>query len=194
MADAGVHKELWSAVKAQFPGARLTSAYRSGSITATGNLSYHARGMAIDIAGPEMPKYFEWIKANYPNSKEIIYSPAGSRQVWNGKEHLYSEPTKSDHYDHVHWAATSLGEAAQGGSGGSAPVSGSGSATADNPLIPDEMEALYSFYQFVSDPKMWLRVGIAIGGGILLIIVFLAMSKNRVKLPKGIKGLASSGN
>jgi hypothetical protein len=47
---------------------------------------------------------FNWLAQNYPNSRELIYSPAGGRQIWNGQPHYYSEPTRSDHFDHIHWA------------------------------------------------------------------------------------------
>lgn len=94
---------MWNTVRRAFgSGVNLHSAYRPGSITATGNLSYHASGRAIDIT-PSM-NIFEWIKANYPGSRELIFSPAGGRQIWNGQEHYYSEPTRSDHFDHIHWA------------------------------------------------------------------------------------------
>lgn len=98
----GRYTEMFAAVKRQFPGARLHSGFRPGSITATGNLSYHALGRAIDIT-PDMGM-FNWIAQNYPGSRELIFSPANGRQRWNGRPHMYSEPTRGDHWDHIHWA------------------------------------------------------------------------------------------
>ncbi|MCI4012383.1 phage tail tape measure protein [Brevibacterium sp. ZH18] len=47
-ADAGVWRNLWAITKDKFPNATLNSAYRGGSMTVSGNASYHSRGMAID--------------------------------------------------------------------------------------------------------------------------------------------------
>lgn len=85
-----------------FPGLGLNSGYRPGAITATGNPSMHGRGRAVDV--PPRMDVFNWIRANYgANTKELIFSPAGGRQVHNGKPHVYSGITKAMHYDHVHW-------------------------------------------------------------------------------------------
>jgi TP901 family phage tail tape measure protein len=94
---------MWAAVGKKF-GRRvaLHSAYRPGAITATGNPSYHGMGRAIDIT-PSM-EIFDWIVKNYRNSREIIYSPAGGRQIHNGRNHMYTGITRSMHFDHIHWA------------------------------------------------------------------------------------------
>lgn len=96
-------EKMWAAVSGHFPGLQLFSAYRPGAITATGNASYHGMGRAVDIS-PRMD-VFDWLVANYGRqSKEIIFSPAGSRQIHNGSPHYYGEPTRGDHWDHIHWA------------------------------------------------------------------------------------------
>ena len=87
----------------QFPGMQLISGFRPGAITATGNRSYHGFGRAVDI--PPNMGYFNWIASNYgKRTKELIFSPAGSRQIHNGQHHLYSGITRQNHWDHVHWA------------------------------------------------------------------------------------------
>jgi len=91
----------WAALSRQFPWAQLTSSFRPGAITATGNSSYHSKGRAIDVS-PSM-EIFDWIAQNYA-ATELIYSPANGRQEWHGKPHMYGEPTRGDHWDHVHWA------------------------------------------------------------------------------------------
>lgn len=91
------------ALHTRFPGLQLISGYRPGAITATGNQSYHAQGRAVDI--PPRSDVFEWIRGKYlKNIKELIFSPANGRQIWNGANHVYGEPTRSMHFDHVHWA------------------------------------------------------------------------------------------
>ena len=93
----------WAAVHAAFPGAALLSSYRPGAITVSGNRSYHAIGRAIDVT-PSMA-IFDWIRSNYgARTKELIYTPAGSRQIKDGRPHVYSGPVAAQHYSHVHWA------------------------------------------------------------------------------------------
>lgn len=90
-------------LKKQFPGIIITSTSRPGAITASGNTSYHSMGRAVDMA-PDM-KYFDWIRATYgKNTKELIYSPAGNRQIKNGAPFTYTGAVKDMHYNHVHWA------------------------------------------------------------------------------------------
>jgi hypothetical protein len=88
-----------------FPGARVTSSYRPGSITRSGNLSYHARNpsRAADFAPPSMG-LFEYFAGRYPNARELIYSPAGKAQIRNGRSHYYTGGVRADHFDHVHLA------------------------------------------------------------------------------------------
>jgi hypothetical protein len=93
---------MWAALKGALPWVRLFSAFRPGAITATGNRSYHGMGRAVDVS-PSMD-VFNWIAGNYPGSREVIYSPAGGRQIRNGGRHFYGEPTRGDHFSHVHWA------------------------------------------------------------------------------------------
>ena len=124
-ADSGVWRGLWSLVKGKFPGISLTSAYRPGSTTVSGNSSYHSRGMAIDIS-PSMP-VFEWLRQNYGDSNEIIYSPANGRQIHNGSNHMYSGAVRAMHYNHIHWARRNVPGGATGApmpftEGGGAPV------------------------------------------------------------------------
>ena len=78
---------------------QLTSAQRYGS-----GLSMHNRGRAIDLAPPSMA-LFNWLLKNFPNSYQILYSPAGARQIWwEGIQRDTSGFLKATHYDHVHWA------------------------------------------------------------------------------------------
>lgn len=95
-------QNMWQIVQAAFPSAVLTSAYRPGAITATGFPSYHGLGRAIDVS-PSMA-IFNWLASTFPRSTELIYSPAGARQLRGGVPTLFGEPTRGDHWDHIHWA------------------------------------------------------------------------------------------
>jgi tape measure domain-containing protein len=97
----GFEKQM-QILRGAFPGLALISGFRPGAVTATGNPSYHASGRAVDV--PPIMAVFEWIKANFPNSKELIFTPAGGRQIRNGSEHTYSGVTARDHQNHIHWA------------------------------------------------------------------------------------------
>lgn len=90
-------------LRQRFPGLPLNSGFRPGAITATGNRSYHSMGRAVDV--PPRMDVFNWIKGTYgANTKELIFSPANGAQVHNGRPHMYTGVTRSNHFDHVHWA------------------------------------------------------------------------------------------
>lgn len=103
-------------------GASISSGLRPGSITATGNRSYHGYGRAIDIVPPSMA-VFHYLKNKYDGAiKELIYTPAGNKQVWNGRNHLYRDPrTMAQHFNHVHLALAGGGLAKKYDTGGTLP-------------------------------------------------------------------------
>lgn len=95
-------QNMWNVVKSAFPGASLNSAFRPGAVTAVGTQSMHALGRAIDVT-PSM-EIFNWLAKHFPNSNELIYSPANGRQLYKGRQTMFGEPTRGDHFDHVHWS------------------------------------------------------------------------------------------
>lgn len=97
-------QKMMAVLRQQFPGLPLISGYRPGAITSTGNQSYHAVGRAVDL--PPSWDVFNWISQNYGRgTKELIYTPAGGRQIKNGQLHNFTGGTiEQDHYNHVHWA------------------------------------------------------------------------------------------
>lgn len=139
-------------VRALVPGARVTSGFRPGAITATGFPSMHGMGRAIDIAAARpgdsagMMAIFNALRAAYPNATELIYSPAGGRQLYKGKPKFYGEPTRGDHWDHVHWAMKNGGVIPSlYDQGGWLPDGGVGVNLTGRPeavLTPDESAAL----------------------------------------------------
>src|SRR5690606_24382677 len=100
-------QNMWNIVKNAFPGATLNSAYRPGAITAVGTKSFHGQGRAIDVT-PSMAIYNRLAKT-FPNSSEPIYSPAGPRQSYMGRQTMFGEPTRGDRWDHAHWAMANGG-------------------------------------------------------------------------------------
>jgi TP901 family phage tail tape measure protein len=95
-------------LRRQFPGLQLISGFRPGAITATGNRSYHALGRAVDV--PPQMDVFEYIRRVFgAATKELIFSPAGGRQIWNGRNHFYTGITRANHWDHIHWAMANGG-------------------------------------------------------------------------------------
>lgn len=89
-------------LRAAFPGLPLLSGFRPGDRVGSGELSYHARGRAVDL--PPRMDVFDWIAAHYPNSRELIHTPAGGRQIWNGRPWVFTPDVAAGHWDHVHWA------------------------------------------------------------------------------------------
>lgn len=98
---------MWDIVRSRFPDASLNSALRPGARTVNGGQSYHALGRAIDL--PARMDIFNWLKMAFPNSSELIFSPAGGRQLLNGKEHLWGGAVRAQHFNHVHWAMANGG-------------------------------------------------------------------------------------
>ena len=98
-------KRQWAWAQANLPGVRLHSGLRPGARTrASGNVSYHALGRAIDIT-PSMPMFNKIKGTFFSNIRELIFSPANGQQVHNGRNHYYSSPiTRADHWNHIHWA------------------------------------------------------------------------------------------
>lgn len=100
---------MWKIVQAGVPGAVLTSAARPGAVTANGGQSYHALGRAIDLIPASMAT-FDAVAKLFPNASELIYSPAGKRQLLNGQPFDgWSDAVRQQHYNHVHLAMASGG-------------------------------------------------------------------------------------
>ncbi|QJD49831.1 tape measure protein [Microbacterium phage AvGardian] len=103
---------MWNVVRNAIPGVRMSSGYRSPSAnSAAGGVkgSYHTQGRAIDIVPPSMDT-FNRIAAMFPNASELIYTPAGNRQLLNGKPFSgWSDYVKSIHYSHIHLAMANGG-------------------------------------------------------------------------------------
>lgn len=87
---------------AQAMGLTLTSGYRPGSITSTGNPSLHGVGRAIDVAGTasQMAAFFRAMVGR-PGIAELLYSPIGGWYGAGGIVGLTGSVLR-DHFDHVH--------------------------------------------------------------------------------------------
>lgn len=87
---------------AQAMGLTLTSGFRPGAITSTGNKSLHSTGHAIDVAGTssQMAAFFR-AELGRPGIRELLYSPIGG---WYGAGGIVplSGSVLRDHFSHVH--------------------------------------------------------------------------------------------
>lgn len=99
---------LWSTVQKILPGAVMTSNFRPGSVTVNGGQSYHALGRAIDVI-PATMETFNRMRAAFPDASELIFSPAGNRQLLNGRPHFWGGAVRAQHWDHVHLAMANGG-------------------------------------------------------------------------------------
>jgi hypothetical protein len=112
----------FAAIGSRF-GLQTTSGIRPGSITSSGNTSYHSSGDAIDMSGPAgaMLRTFQYLKKNVGGRlRELIYTPGGAG-IKDGRPYRYTGQVASDHYDHVHVAYTGpfgdgIGDAAKAAS------------------------------------------------------------------------------
>jgi hypothetical protein len=87
-------------------GLHTSSGRRPGSITSSGNVSYHSTGEALDEAGSPgaMMNFFQYMKTRFgPRLAELIYTPGGVG-IKNGQPFRYTGAVAADHYDHVHVA------------------------------------------------------------------------------------------
>ncbi len=123
-------------VTSTIPGTRITSAYRPGSITVNGGKSYHGSGRAIDVV-PATMETFNRMLGLFPNAKELIFSPAGGRQLLNGKPHLWGGKVRDTHWDHVHAAMAKGGTVFPSNDGTIVQVAEAGRAERIEPLDPN---------------------------------------------------------
>lgn len=128
----------WDVVKQAFPWARLHGGYRDpGRNARVGGAkgSYHTRGRAIDV-NPSM-EIFNWLAGTFPNSRELIYSPANGRQLLNGQQHMWGGNVRKMHYNHVHWAMAKGGTVFPSKDGSIVRVAEAGKPERVEPLDPN---------------------------------------------------------
>jgi tape measure domain-containing protein len=99
--------KMWAMIHAAYPSLVMTSNYRSpGANAAVGGAkgSYHTLGRALDLIPASMDT-FNKIAKMFPNASELIYTPAGSRQLRMGKSFSgWSAAVRAMHYNHIHLA------------------------------------------------------------------------------------------
>lgn len=143
-ANAMGYRAQIAALHGRFPGARVTSSFRPGAITATGYRSYHGLGRAIDIA-PNMA-VFNWLASTFPNSRELYGPTSTANWIRNGRRGgNFAARTIADHKDHIHWVMANGGMLFD--RGGWMPSGGVGVNLSGRPeavLTPEESRALKS--------------------------------------------------
>lgn len=81
----------------------------AGTRTASGGVSYHSTGEAIDMGdgrGPDSNKlgFFKYLKSKFGGQlAELIYTPGGTG-IKDGRPFRYTGAVAADHFDHVHVA------------------------------------------------------------------------------------------
>jgi hypothetical protein len=89
-------------------GLSLSSGYRPGSVTSSGNPSLHGVGQAIDMVGsPFAMANYAMAEAGRSGIAEVIYSPVGWWHPGSGWGPVTDPQIKRDHYSHVHVGARS---------------------------------------------------------------------------------------
>lgn len=100
-------KWMVNAVRSQFPGTDVYSTFRRGSRTLSGNLSYHARGRAVDFE-PDR-EVAEWLARTFGKNTLELITPWRDLMLWHGKPHKYGRDIEAQHgvfgkNRHIHWA------------------------------------------------------------------------------------------
>lgn len=103
---SGSRSRMAARAMAVAPGAQvITSGYRPGAITASGNVSFHSdqSNPAQDIGGSSLAGVFTAAERMFgANLEELIYSPMGYSLIDGNRVPAVAV---SDHWDHVHLAA-----------------------------------------------------------------------------------------
>ena len=108
--------------EANLPGQMVTSTLRPGAITAVGTTSLHALGRAIDIAPGAIWAFQKIVDAfGQKNIKELIYSPMGGQNIYNGRRYWPAPVTLAGHWNHIHWGMANGGLVPQFDRGGTLP-------------------------------------------------------------------------
>jgi TP901 family phage tail tape measure protein len=136
-------QQMMAVINGEYGATRLISGLRPGAITATGRPSYHGMGRAVDL--PPNMALFNFLRGRFPNARELIFSPAGNRQINNGRPHVYSGITRAMHYDHIHLAMRNGGLVGRA-AGGYVPVGGRLQPAA-SPAISTEAQARLDAYR-----------------------------------------------
>lgn len=101
----GSYKTLIQAMNGSGLGFGVSSTYRPGAITVSGNASLHGAGRAVDFVGSkqQMLAMARWWTQYAPYLAELIHTPLGFG-VKNGKRAQYPFNVLKGHYDHGHVA------------------------------------------------------------------------------------------
>lgn len=104
MGGGTVNTSLWTAIKANVPGAKLTSAKTDHEADG----GYHPKGMAIDVAPDSATLAYLWsIKDQlgqiiYDDPEKVWYNVNGERASGSKARAIYTEATMAQHKDHIH--------------------------------------------------------------------------------------------
>jgi hypothetical protein len=93
-------------VRQAFPGMAVLSKDRPGARTLSGNVSYHARGRAVDF--PPSRPLAEWWNLKYKARTKELITPWNDLNIHNGRRHAYSGAVYRQHnfaggnaHDHI---------------------------------------------------------------------------------------------
>jgi hypothetical protein len=96
-------------LRKKFPGLDMYSGFRKNARTPSGNVSWHARGRAVDV--PPRHDVFNFIHDTYgKKTQELIWLGDKFRNIQHGHHHVYSNSLLQNHgvagmpNAHLHWA------------------------------------------------------------------------------------------
>ena len=172
---------------------RVSSTYRPGAITLSGNVSHHAKGDAVDFGGysqDALAAYF----LGLPNLEVFHKSIATGRWYGSSKGKPTDEATHQDlvnqHKDHLHVAMSNE----QVGSGATSnPFLAPGAAimgAVTSPFdaaanITDVLRPIGIVSMNLANPQFWRRIGMGVVGGSLIFTGILFLLRRRIETQVG---------
>lgn len=127
MGGGTVNTSLWTAIKANVPGARLTSAKTDHDDDG----GYHPKGMAIDVAPDSSTLAYLWSIRDqlgqiiYDDATHPWYNVNGERAEGAKARAIYTETTMKQHGDHIHaMALREIAKPSSAGTGTKTPRTG----------------------------------------------------------------------
>lgn len=172
---------------------RVSSTFRPGAITRSGNVSHHAKGDAVDFGGysqDALAAYF----LGFDTLEVFHKSKATGRWYGSSKGKPTDEATHQDlvneHIDHLHVAMSN----AQVGSGAvSNPFLAPGAALVDAVRGPwdaaasvtDVLRPIGIVSANLANPQFWRRIGMGVVGGSLIMMGILFLMRRRIESTVG---------
>lgn len=174
---------------------RVSSTYRAGAITKSGNISHHARGDAVDFGGFSQDRLAEYFMGL--DTLEVFHKSEATGK-WYGRSKgrevdEASHPTLvNDHRNHLHVAMSSEQVANVSASPDLLAMLPANMSSLPGPLsalpgpwtvsatVADVLRPIGMVGANVIDPNFWRRIGTGVLGGALIVVGVIFINRDRI--------------